>query len=591
MKKVILFFVLLFSYFQSLPQETFNFSILSEKAKTLSDQGKFQSSNETLYPLLKKKMNHEDEFNLTLQILSNHYINNKMDSSTIYLKTLKELEKRNPSKKKTMEVIYRDGLFFLAENNKKKAITSFFEASRLAKEIENYIGLVKSYTAIGRVLYINKDYSKALEYLEKSIEISQKNDLPNYEGNARTIKGITEIAIGNLEESLKEFQIAENLLTGKMDLLMLQIMKMNYYLEKGDQTKVNSMALSILAEMNTMELSGILGDISKLTKKVQSSSEKGILEHLESIEKKMNKTFFKHDGELEHYVKASMLVAKKDAIKDKEIKELKRLLKIKDSTYLVEKEKAVTELETKYRTKEKELSIEKEKKKKQEYAGIAILTLLSLLFFIYYAINRKKRIEYKNKLALVTTRQETHNEIGIELHDKKAKDLERIAMKLEKSGEAIMASEVTEIKNKIRHLSSELRSITFEESSFIDQLITLGTDYSNDTRKIKLSGLKDIDWSLIPDSIKRNLFLVIREGVSNAATHSKASIINIICEKNPKQIEVSIIDNGAGFDQEKVVSGSGMRNMKMRIKELNGTIEFQSTPQKGTSIYMTIITA
>ncbi len=378
MKKVILLLAL-FTYCCSFSQEILDFSILSEKAKKLSDEGKYQSSNEVLYTLLKEKLSDEDEFDLISQILSNHYTNNRMDSSTIYLKTLKKLAKKHPSEKKNIEVIYREGLFFLSENDKKRAITSFFESSKKAEKIGDYVGYIKNTTAIGRVLYINKDYSKALEYFIKSIKKSSERNLPSYEGNARALKGITEIALGNLESSINEFQIAENLLTSRIDLLMLEIMKMNYYLEKGDQVKVNSMALSILAEMNTMELSGTLGDVSKLTKRINSSTDKEILDHLDSIEKSIE-VKFKQDGELEAYIKASTLIAKQDEKKSDEIRGLKKLIKIKDSTYSLEKEKIITELEVKYETEKKEkevlklseetakkeLTIEKEKKKKCE---------------------------------------------------------------------------------------------------------------------------------------------------------------------------------------------------------------------------------
>jgi len=136
-----------------------------------------------------------------------------------------------------------------------------------------------------------------------------------------------------------------------------------------------------------------------------------------------------------------------------------------------------------------------------------------------------------------------------------------------------------------------LRSVSFEESSFLDQLITLGTDYSNNTRKIKFSGVKDINWSLIAETIKRNLFLVIREGISNASIHGRANIIAVTFKNTSKHIEVSITDNGIGFNQEKATSGIGIRNMKMRIHELDGSIKFESIPQKGTSVYITIAAA
>jgi signal transduction histidine kinase len=54
-------------------------------------------------------------------------------------------------------------------------------------------------------------------------------------------------------------------------------------------------------------------------------------------------------------------------------------------------------------------------------------------------------------------------------------------------------------------------------------------------------------------------------------------------------MEITINDNGKGFDQSKVSShGNGLLNMKKRAEDLEGTFEIHSSPGNGTRILFII---
>ena len=75
--------------------------------------------------------------------------------------------------------------------------------------------------------------------------------------------------------------------------------------------------------------------------------------------------------------------------------------------------------------------------------------------------------------------------------------------------------------------------------------------------------------------------------------HAKAKKIevNLSNDKN-RNIVLSIIDNGKGFDLKKVkknkISGNGLGNMQTRVRLLNGTFKIESESNKGTSIFVLI---
>ncbi len=92
-------------------------------------------------------------------------------------------------------------------------------------------------------------------------------------------------------------------------------------------------------------------------------------------------------------------------------------------------------------------------------------------------------------------------------------------------------------------------------------------------------------YELKPDmEYRRDLFLLFKEAVNNAAKYSKSSLVHIrvAIEKNRLLLEVS--DNGTGFDIKTADGGNGLGNMNRRAKALQGTLTLQSEPGKGTTI-------
>ncbi|GCE31618.1 hypothetical protein KDA_71020 [Dictyobacter alpinus] len=88
----------------------------------------------------------------------------------------------------------------------------------------------------------------------------------------------------------------------------------------------------------------------------------------------------------------------------------------------------------------------------------------------------------------------------------------------------------------------------------------------------------------VPLVIENALFRIIQEGLSNVERHSEATAVRIQLTCTDR-IKLAITDNGRGFDgQRKDYRGVGLSSMRERIQALNGQIEIQSEPGKGTTI-------
>ncbi len=85
--------------------------------------------------------------------------------------------------------------------------------------------------------------------------------------------------------------------------------------------------------------------------------------------------------------------------------------------------------------------------------------------------------------------------------------------------------------------------------------------------------------------LRRNLFLLLKEALSNILKHTRTSKITIRLEVSNDEFEFWIIDDGGGVDESKKSKfGNGMKNMDARMKSIGGTLEIISNPGKGVSI-------
>ncbi len=86
------------------------------------------------------------------------------------------------------------------------------------------------------------------------------------------------------------------------------------------------------------------------------------------------------------------------------------------------------------------------------------------------------------------------------------------------------------------------------------------------------------------------IYRIVQEGFQNILKHAEASRTQLMLHFHPNYLQVSLSDNGRGFDPSKIVStrSTGLINMKNRTRFLNGDFQVHSEPNKGTRIQFTI---
>ena len=89
-----------------------------------------------------------------------------------------------------------------------------------------------------------------------------------------------------------------------------------------------------------------------------------------------------------------------------------------------------------------------------------------------------------------------------------------------------------------------------------------------------------------------NLLRIIQEALSNAIRHSNARNITICCAYAVNQVELSVQDDGVGFDprhESREFEGTfGLTNIRQRADSIGATLLLNSSPGSGTTIQCTL---
>ena len=95
----------------------------------------------------------------------------------------------------------------------------------------------------------------------------------------------------------------------------------------------------------------------------------------------------------------------------------------------------------------------------------------------------------------------------------------------------------------------------------------------------------------LPPDLRHNIFLVVKEALTNALKHARASEVRVRAHAAAGALEIVVEDNGQGFDARKVTveeMRNGLGNMRRRAEAIDGVLTLQSTPGKGTTVGLTV---
>lgn len=222
-------------------------------------------------------------------------------------------------------------------------------------------------------------------------------------------------------------------------------------------------------------------------------------------------------------------------------------------------------------------------------ALILALTIGFLLVNRYRVMNRAKRLIEIERMRNAIAR-DLHDDIGSTLSS--INILSQVAL-AEKNDNA--QNYLQRIGDQSARIMEDMSDIVWSinpHNDTMSQIIIRMREFATEifeSKNIDYQFSEKVSEGLTLNSDKRkNLFLIFKETINNAAKYSNASKIEIHLSQVDHTLVMLIKDNGQGFDEHTIKSGNGLRNLRERAKEINGTVTLKSAVDNGTEMELRV---
>jgi signal transduction histidine kinase len=141
---------------------------------------------------------------------------------------------------------------------------------------------------------------------------------------------------------------------------------------------------------------------------------------------------------------------------------------------------------------------------------------------------------------------------------------------------------VDQVRSELTDLIHELRSTQMDGREFNEIMQTYAAEWAHSNGigvQIEVQGVEEL-----PIETEEALYRIMQEALSNVSRHSDAKQVNIEIQQHDGEIQMSVHDDGIGFDRGSVNSGLGLSSMGERAEVIGGYTRITSQPGAGTEV-------
>jgi signal transduction histidine kinase len=206
-------------------------------------------------------------------------------------------------------------------------------------------------------------------------------------------------------------------------------------------------------------------------------------------------------------------------------------------------------------------------------------------------------------LKVVKAQEEERQRVARELHDQAGQALTALQFGLAQLEREVdsprlkeqvesLRSLTVETMEEIRNLALDLRPSALDELGLVPALRGYIRDFSRRIGipiELEVTGLD----ARLPSEMELSIFRVVQEGLTNVAKHAMASHAWVSLRADGRRLEVSVVDDGVGFDVEKMLGSPerkslGLFGIQERVELMGGSLKVESQPGKGTRLYIQV---
>jgi len=537
----------------------------------------------------------------------------KADSAAVIISRLKEmLPKLDSNSKETARIE-----MYLGHDDKHKAkytdaLAHYYKALRTFNHLKDSLNEGNIYISLANVLVYLGEPDKALNYHQQAAAIftqmGRRYELANELINI-TDMYYTSGRLDSAESSVKRALLIGQDLNEKvvqaysyMDLGNIYKLRKNYQPAEGYFLQAIKLAETKGMDNVVFESYQGLGEMymaSQQPAKAAPYLEKNLLLAKQNMDKEeiieASWNLAQNENALQHY--------------DKAFNYLKQYSAYKDSAYNESTSKSMAEMDAKYQAEKKEKEIVLLKKdqqlnqlslQKQKNFQVGAIVFVALLLLIGFLLINRNRVVQRTKQQLAM--EKMRNNIARDLHDDIGSTLtsinilSKVALQQQADGNVQAGDNMQKIKDRSSAIMESMGDIVWAinpQNDTVEQMLSRMKEFAAEMLEplnIQYSFKEEGDFLAIKLDVekRKDLYLLFKEAVNNAAKYSHCNNLVIRLIQDSQSLQLSVVDDGTGFNEQEVKTGNGLRNMRERAAAMEAGIQIDSSPGKGTGILVKV---
>lgn len=256
-------------------------------------------------------------------------------------------------------------------------------------------------------------------------------------------------------------------------------------------------------------------------------------------------------------------------------------------------------------------ALEKQKMWRNIIIGFALFSVITLAFLVNrYRLRQENRYQQQlnrqqNELfnAIAVTQDQERKRIAEDIHDSLGSILSAAKLKLSalKESQLLMPEEqiekyqatmqlLDEASAELRNISHNIMPATLSKLGIVAAFKNFANNISSHTG-MQLSFSSHGFENRIAEQTEMTFYRIVLELINNIVKHAQATKVTVQLIKYPDYINLSVEDNGRGFDYENELQakkGIGLANILSRVDYLKGKINVDAAPGRGTTVIIDI---
>ena len=238
------------------------------------------------------------------------------------------------------------------------------------------------------------------------------------------------------------------------------------------------------------------------------------------------------------------------------------------------------------------------------FIGLAALGLLATVGGASRLVEQRKHQRRLSRIEQERALERERARIAQDLHDDLGSSLTRISLlsalaKADKENPTQVEVHADKISQSAAQTVRALEEIVWAVrpgSDSLQSLVEYITHFANEMfsgspTHCRLDIPHDLPSRELPPEMRHNIFLIVKEALTNALKHSAAREVNVAVKSSGDGLQIRVQDDGKGFSPSRFSESStrnGLGNMRRRAESIGAELGLESAPGAGATVNLRV---